>query len=105
MSVKKAVDISYHNGVIDFERLKNAVDYVIIRCGYGQDITSQDDKQWYRNVGECERLGIPYGVYFYSYAKTTAKLRVKSITALDYYRDTLLIYLYFSTARKKEHSL
>ena len=74
MTIKKAVDISHHNGVIDFERLKNAVDYVIIRCGYGQDMTSQDDKQWNRNVGECERLGIPYGVYFYSYAKTTAKI-------------------------------
>lgn len=74
MAVKKAVDISYHNGVIDFERLKNAVDYVIIRCGYGQDMTSQDDKQWSRNVSECERLGIPYGVYFYSYAKTTSKI-------------------------------
>lgn len=71
---KKAVDISYHNGIIDFERLKNAVDYVIIRCGYGQDMTSQDDKQWARNVSECERLGIPYGVYFYSYAKTTARI-------------------------------
>lgn len=71
---KKAVDISYHNGVIDFERLKNAVDYVIIRCGYGQDMTSQDDKQWARNVSECERLGIPYGVYFYSYAKTKARI-------------------------------
>lgn len=74
MNVKKAVDISYHNGVVDFEKLKNAVDYVIIRCGYGQDKTSQDDKQWERNVGECERLGIPYGVYFYSYAKTKANI-------------------------------
>ena len=74
MSVKSAVDISYHNGVIDFEKLKNAVDYVIIRCGYGQDMTSQDDKQWARNVAECERLEIPYGVYFYSYAKTKSKI-------------------------------
>lgn len=70
MGVKKAVDISYHNGVIDFEKLKNAVDYVIIRCGYGQDKVAQDDEQWGRNVSECERLEIPYGVYFYSYAKT-----------------------------------
>lgn len=74
MSVKKAVDISYHNGVVDFEKLKKAVDYVIIRCGYGQDMTSQDDKQWVRNVSECERLNIPYGVYFYSYAKTKANI-------------------------------
>lgn len=72
MGVKKAVDISEWNNIINFEILKNVVDYVIIRCGYGQDITSQDDKQWVRNVTECERLGIPYGVYFYSYAKTKA---------------------------------
>ena len=82
MSVKKAVDISYHNGIIDFERLKNAVDYVIIRCGYGQDMTSQDDKQWVRNVSECERLGIPYGVYFYSYAKTKAKIEGEIVHCL-----------------------
>lgn len=74
MSVKKAVDISEHNDIINFEGLKNAVDYVIIRCGYGQDMASQDDKQWIRNVTECERLGIPYGVYLYSYAKTTARI-------------------------------
>ena len=74
MTVKKAVDISYHNGVVDFERLKNAVDYVIIRCGYGQNIPDQDDKQWERNARECERLMIPYGVYFYSYAKTKANI-------------------------------
>lgn len=74
MSVKKAVDISYHNGIINFERLKNAADYVIIRCGYGKNIDTQDDKQWNRNVYECERLGIPYGVYFYSYAKTKVNI-------------------------------
>lgn len=74
MNVKKAVDISYHDGVVDFEKLKNAVDYVIIRCGYGQDDVSQDDEQWERNVSECERLEIPYGVYFYSYAKTKANI-------------------------------
>lgn len=74
MAVKKAVDISEHNGIINFEGLKNAVDYVIIRCGYGQDMASQDDKQWIRNVTECERLGIPYGVYLYSYAKTTERI-------------------------------
>ena len=34
------------------------------------NLTEQDDRQWSRNVSECERLGIPYGVYFYSYAMT-----------------------------------
>lgn len=74
MVVKKAVDISHHNGIVDFEKLKYSVDYVIIRCGYGQDKTAQDDKQWERNVRECERLGIPYGVYLYSCAKNKVSI-------------------------------
>ncbi len=65
------IDVSHHQGTIDWNAVKAAgVDFAIIRCGYGMDLTEQDDKQWSRNVSECERLGIPYGVYFYSYAVT-----------------------------------
>ena len=68
-AIKKGIDVSYHQGVIDWEAVKNSdVDFVIIRCGYGDNYASQDDRQWLRNVRECERLGIPYGVYLYSYA-------------------------------------
>lgn len=65
---KFGVDISTFNGDLNFSLLKNQVDFVIIRCGYGSDITSQDDSKYERNVRECEALGIPYGIYFYSYA-------------------------------------
>ena len=65
------IDVSHHQGVINWDAVKSAgIDFAIIRCGYGMDLTEQDDKQWSRNVSECERLGIPYGVYFYSYAVT-----------------------------------
>ena len=65
------IDVSHHQGVIDWEAVKNAgIDFAMIRCGFGDDETKQDDQQWARNVSECERLGIPYGVYFYSYALT-----------------------------------
>lgn len=63
------IDVSVHQGKIDWEKVKKSgIDYAIIRCGYGQDMTSQDDKQFARNIAECERLGIPYGIYIYSYA-------------------------------------
>lgn len=69
-ATRKGIDVSEHNKNIDWEKVKAAgIDYAIIRCGYGSDIQNQDDKQWQRNVSECERLGIPYGVYIYSYAK------------------------------------
>ena len=63
------IDVSYHQGTIDWATAKNHIDGAILRCGYGSDITSQDDKQWARNISECERLGIPVGAYLYSYAK------------------------------------
>ena len=73
-AVKKGIDVSEHNGKIDWERVKKSgVEFAIIRCGYGQDLKEQDDKEWINNVTECERLGIPYGVYLYSYADTVKK--------------------------------
>src|SRR5699024_12360059 len=67
--VKKGIDVSEHNGKIDWQKVKNdGIDFAIIRCGYGQDEEKQDDDYWEYNVSECERLGIPYGVYLYSYA-------------------------------------
>lgn len=65
----KGIDVSHHQGVIDWEKVKeDGIDFAIIRCGYGDDMVSQDDRRWEYNVTECERLGIPYGVYIYSYA-------------------------------------
>lgn len=73
-AVKKGIDVSEHNKKIDWARVKASdIDFAIIRCGYGQDWKTQDDDYWEYNVSECERLGIPYGVYIYSYADTTAK--------------------------------
>ena len=70
------VDVSYHNGVINWQKAKAAgVVGAIIRCGYGDDITSQDDKQFARNLSECERLNIPKGIYLYSYATTETQAK------------------------------
>ena len=67
----KGIDVSVHNGNINWERVQNSgIDFAIIRCGYGENLVNQDDAYFYRNVSECERLGIPYGIYIYSYALT-----------------------------------
>ena len=69
------IDVSVHQGTIDWQQVRNSgIEFAIIRCGYGSDLTSQDDRQWVRNASECERLGIPYGVYLYSYATTDEML-------------------------------
>lgn len=69
----KGVDISEHNGSVDFQALKNAgIEFVIIRCGYGSDYTYQDDSRFAENVRKADAAGMPWGVYLYSYAKNTS---------------------------------
>lgn len=65
--VFKYIDISTFQGTPNFEQLKEHVDGVIIRAGYGQNAI---DAQFKRNISECNRLGIPCGVYWFSYAYT-----------------------------------
>lgn len=69
MSTYKGIDLSNHNGVVDFEAAKaGGVEFVILRAGWGNDDPAQDDAQFERGVTECDRLGIPWGAYLYSYA-------------------------------------
>lgn len=70
----KGIDVSTYQGNVNWEKAKNHVDFAIIRCGFGNDIVSQDDNQFARNVAECERLNIPFAVYLYSYATTEAMI-------------------------------
>lgn len=71
----RIIDVSDNNGQLDWDTIKSSIDGVIIRIGYGSDIESQDDKQAIRNMTECERLGIPYGVYIYSYCLNMEEVR------------------------------
>ena len=83
---KRGLDVSHNNGSVDWQAIKNAGfgDFAILRAGYGGNYTNQDDKQFERNIRECERLGIPYGIYLYSYALNTndAKNEVEHILRL-----------------------
>ena len=72
----KGIDVSSWQGDIDWQKVKSSgIDYAILRCGYGSDIKSQDDTQFARNMAECERVGMPFGVYLYSYANTVEKAK------------------------------
>ena len=70
----KGIDVSHYQGNINWEKVKPQIDFAILRMGLGDDIPSQDDKQFERNYAECVRLGIPFAVYFFSYAVNKAKV-------------------------------
>ena len=90
--VARGVDVSEWNGKVNWEVAKeNDVSFAIIRVG-GRFMTSRKlygDEQYKRNTSECERLGIPYGVYFFSTALTAkeaqeeAKYTIAQLKGLD----------------------
>lgn len=71
----RIIDVSDNNGQLDWDTIKSSIDGAIIRVGFGSDYENQDDSQAIRNMHECERLGIPYGVYIYSYCLNIEEAR------------------------------
>ena len=61
---KYGIDISHHQGTLDFSILKNEVDFIILRAAYGTNTDSRFE-EYYR---ECKKYNIPVGCYVYSYS-------------------------------------
>lgn len=93
------IDVSNFQGKIDWTKVKAAgIEGAIIRCGWGQDMESQDDPAFHRNVEECIRLGIPFGAYFYSYAKNTMAAEGEArhcIRLLGPYKDKMTFPVFY----------
>lgn len=89
---KKLIDVSEHQGSIDWEKVKPQIAGAILRCGYGMDQTDQDDEQFNRNADECTRLGIPFGVYIYSYANTLERVKSEAAHVLRLVKGYQLAY-------------
>lgn len=63
--MKHGIDISNHNGDIDFQVLSKQIDFIIIRAGYGQN---NIDLRCLKNIEGCKKYNIPFGLYWFSYA-------------------------------------
>lgn len=67
-AVARGIDVSNFQGTIDWNQVKAAgIDFAILKVG---PVYGKPDDSFERNTAECERLGIPYGVYYYSYARS-----------------------------------
>ena len=76
------IDISRYQGKPDFGRLKSEVDYIILQAGFGK-YASQTDSEFERSYSECKKHGIPVGVYWYSYAKSTADALAEAAACME----------------------
>lgn len=65
MTILKGIDVSEHQGIINWDAVKGNIDFAMLRAGYGRN---NIDKQFIRNISECNRVGIPVGIYWFSYA-------------------------------------
>lgn len=78
----KGIDVSRHNGAIDWKSVKaDGIEFAIIRAGYGKAI-SQKDAWFERNYQGCIDNGIPCGAYWYSYSVTPAEAEAEARTFL-----------------------
>ena len=72
-STEIGIDVSHWQGDIDFEALKEAgVEFIIIRVGTADGIDGDYvlDRKFIQNIEGANKVGIPVGIYFYSYADT-----------------------------------
>ncbi len=75
-AVARGIDVSNFQGTIDWNQAKAAgIEFAILKVG---PVYGKPDLTFERNATECERLGIPYGVYYYSYARSVADANIEA---------------------------
>ena len=93
----KVIDVSEHNGLIDWNAVKDSgINGAIIRAGYGR---SGDDDKFEFNINGAISAGIEYiGVYWFSYAYNEDIVIQEAITCnerIEYYKDRLNLGVFF----------
>lgn len=80
-SIMKGIDVSQWQGDIDWEKAKaDGVGFAMLRAGFGQGSL---DTKFKRNISECNRLGIPCGIYWFSYAYTADMAAKEALYAVE----------------------
>lgn len=79
------IDVSHHNGEIDWKTVAKNNDFVIIRTGYRGYTEGKivEDTYFKENIKGAEKADIPIGVYFYSQATTVEEAREEASYVLS----------------------
>lgn len=97
MSVR-GIDVSTHQGDIDWKRVKQAgIAFAIIRTGYGDTLVNkgQIDRRFHENIREALAAGLQVGAYHFSYAGTESAARQEARGALELVQGYSLTYPIF----------
>lgn len=76
----RGIDVSEYNGAVNWEAVKaSGVRFAMIRAGFGRTL----DRYFKRNAEQCNRVGLPCGVYWFSYALDAAGAAREAAACLD----------------------
>ena len=84
------IDVSKWQQDIDFNALKDAgVEFVFIRVGSSNGMNGENyvDSKFIQNITNANAVGIPVGVYFYSYANTYKRAVNDALWVIDQIKD------------------
>ena len=102
----KGIDVSVHNGNIDWQKVKNAgIDFAILRAGYGR-LASQKDERFEQNYSGAKAAGIPIGAYWYSYAMSEDEARLEADVFLSIIKGKQFEFpVYYDVEEQKQVAL
>ena len=95
----KIIDVSYHQGDIDWKKVKEyGIEGAIIRCGFDTNSKKNDDICFLKNVKGCIENNIPFGIYLISYADSIEKAESEArhvIRLVEPYKDKLAFPIFY----------
>lgn len=99
-SIAHGIDVSEHNGEINWESIAEEFDFAFIRVGYRGYGNGKINKDKYaeNNLDGAQKAGIPFGVYFYSQATSEKEARAEAdfvLSAVKHYNLSLPIVIDF----------
>ena len=78
--LKQGIDISAWQGNIDWDQVKNCIEAVIIRAGYGKN---NIDQKWVPNAEAVRDSSLDVGAYWFSYAYTADMAYMEGCSAAN----------------------
>ncbi len=100
----KAIDLSHHNGSVNFSKVKNAgINTVIIRTGYGFYSPNQIDRRFYEYYDKAKAVGMNVGAYHYSYADGPANAEKEAEAMIRIIEDRKFELPLFFDMEEKVH--
>lgn len=95
------IDVSVHNGNINWSKVKaSGIKFAIIRAGYGR-LATQKDKKFEDNYAGAKDVGLPVGLYWYSYATTVDEVKTEAQVCIDVIRGKQFEYPVFFDLEEK----